>query len=71
MHEQVYPSAWLIVLSHRQVYEALDNITPTDAYHGRIREANTVRGLTKEQIMQRRRWHDLGLMPLNEEVICT
>lgn len=55
--------------NNRRVHESLDNLTPTDVYCGRGREIITARNLVKEQTMRRRRRHNLGLMPLNEEVI--
>ena len=52
-----------------QVLLALGNLTPADVYHGRAREIVTARDLVKEQTMRRRRRNNLGLRPLNEEVI--
>ena len=55
--------------NNRRVHESLDNLTPPDVYYGRGREIITARNLVKEQTMRRRRRQDLGLMPLNEEII--
>ncbi|BEQ13148.1 transposase [Desulfoferula mesophila] len=55
--------------NHRRVHESLDNLTPADVYHGRVRDIITARNLVKEQTMRRRRRQNLGLKPLNEEII--
>ncbi len=55
--------------NHRRVHEPLDNLTPADVYQGRAKEIIAARNLVKEQVMRRRRRHNLGLMPLNEEII--
>lgn len=55
--------------NHRRMHESLGNLTPADVYHGWAREIVTARNLVKEQTMRRGRRHNLGLGPLNEEVI--
>lgn len=55
--------------NNRRVHESLDNLTPADVYHGRAKAIVTARNLVKDQTMRRRRRHNLGLMPLNEEII--
>ncbi|MCF8066345.1 MAG: integrase core domain-containing protein [Desulfarculaceae bacterium] len=55
--------------NHRRVHESLNNLTPADVYHGRGREIITARNLVKEQTMRRKRRHNLGLSPLNEQII--
>jgi len=55
--------------NYHRVHESLGNLTPADVYHGRDREIVTARNLVKEQTMRRRRRYNLGLRPLNEEVI--
>ena len=56
-------------LPNRRVHDSLNNLTPVDVYHGRAREIITAGNLVKEQTMRRGRRHNLGLMPLNEEII--
>jgi hypothetical protein len=55
--------------NYRRVHEALDNLTPADVYHGRARKIQAAKSMVKEQTMRRRRWLNLGLEPLNEELI--
>ena len=55
--------------NHHRVHESLDNLTPADVYHGRAREIKAARNLVKEQTMCRRRRLNMGLEPLNEELI--
>ena len=55
--------------NHRRVHESLGNLTPADVYHGRAQEIVTARNLVKEQTMRRRRSQNLGLKPLNEQII--
>jgi len=55
--------------NHRRVHESLGNLTPADVYHGRAGEIIKARNLVKEQSIRRRRRQNLGLMPLNEEII--
>lgn len=55
--------------NNRRVHESLDNLTPADVYNGRAREIITARNLVKEQTLRRRRRENLGLMPLNKEII--
>jgi hypothetical protein len=38
-------------------------------YHGGAREIITARNLLKEQTMRRRRRYNLGLSPLNQEIM--
>lgn len=55
--------------NNRRVHESLDNLTPADVYHGRGKEIISARNMVKEQTMRRRRRQNLGLIPLNEEII--
>jgi len=55
--------------NHRRVHESLDNLTPADVYHGRGKEIISARNMVKEQTLRRRRSQNLGLEPLNEDLI--
>eukprot|EP01022_Parablepharisma_sp_SALTPOND_P022229 TRINITY_DN44681_c1_g1_i3.p1 TRINITY_DN44681_c1_g1~~TRINITY_DN44681_c1_g1_i3.p1 ORF type:complete len:359 (+),score=52.33 TRINITY_DN44681_c1_g1_i3:1489-2565(+) len=55
--------------NYHRVHESLGNLAPADVYHGRAKDILTARNLVKEQTMRRRKRHNLGLRPLNEEVI--
>ena len=55
--------------NHQRVHESLYNLTPADVYHGRDKEIIEARNLVKEQTLRRRRRQNMGLEPLNEEVI--
>jgi len=55
--------------NNHRVHESLDNLTPADVYTGRGAEIITMRQLVKEQTMRRRRRENLGLKPLNEELL--
>jgi len=46
-----------------------DSQTPADVYHRRARDIITARNLVKKQTLRQRRRKNLGLMPLNEEII--
>ena len=54
---------------NERVHESLNNLTPADVYHGRAREIIGARDLVKEQTMRQRRRVNMGLEPLNEEII--
>ena len=55
--------------NNRRVHESLDNLTPADVYNGRDRQIIAARNLVKKQTMRRRKSQNLGLIPLNEEII--
>jgi putative transposase len=55
--------------NHQRVHESLYNLTPADVYHGRYKEIIEARNLVKEQNLRRRRRQNMGLEPLNEEMI--
>jgi len=44
-------------------------MTPADVYYGRAREIQTVRNMVKKQTLQQRRRKNLGLPPLEKDVI--
>jgi hypothetical protein len=45
--------------NHSRYHEALDNLTPEDAYFGRVEEVKSRRELIKERTFQRRRAENL------------
>ena len=55
--------------NNRRVHESLVNLTPADVYYGRTEQITAARNLVKEQTLRQRRRINLGLMPLNEELI--
>ena len=55
--------------NNRRVHESLDNLTPADVYHERGKEIISARNMVKEQTLRRRRSQNLGLEPLNEDLI--
>ena len=55
--------------NNERVHESLNNLTPADVYLGRAREIIGARDLVKEQTMRQRRRMNMGLKPLNEEII--
>ena len=55
--------------NYQRVHESLDNLTPADVYLGRAKEISTARNLVKEQTMRQRKRINMGLTPLNEELI--
>ena len=55
--------------NYQRVHESLDNLTPADVYHGRAGEITKARNLVKEQTMRNRRRMNMGLEPLNDELI--
>jgi putative transposase len=55
--------------NHQRVHESLDNLTPADVYHGRAAQIAKARNLIKEQTMRNRRRMNLGLEPLDDELI--
>ena len=55
--------------NHRRVHASLDNLTPADVYNGRTREITKARSLLKDQNMRNRRRMNMGLEPLNDELI--
>ena len=55
--------------NHERVHESLDNMTPADVYFGRAKEIQTMRDRVKKQTLQQRRRKNLGLIPLQRDVI--
>lgn len=55
--------------NHGRVHESLDNMTPADVYYGRAREIRMLRNVVKEQTLRQRRRKNLGLPPLESNVI--
>jgi len=55
--------------NHERFHESLNYITPADVYYGRAREIQTVRNMVKKQTLQQRRRKNLGLPPLEKDVI--
>lgn len=62
-------SSFVKYYNHERVHESLDNMTPADVYNGRAREIQTLRNRVKKETMQQRRRKNLGLMPLQRDVI--
>ena len=55
--------------NHERVHESLNNMTPADVYYGRAREIQTMRNMVMKQTLQQRRRKNLGLPPLEKDVI--
>jgi transposase InsO family protein len=55
--------------NNERVHESLDNVTPSDVYHGRHHEILTARQLLKMQTLRRRRCYNQGQTLRNEELI--
>ncbi len=55
--------------NNERVHESLNNLTPADVFHGRTREIIGARDLVKIQTMRNRRRLNMGLEPLDEEII--
>ena len=55
--------------NHQRVHESLDNLTPADVYHGRVKKIAKARNLVKEQTMRNRRRMNMGIKPLSDELI--
>jgi putative transposase len=55
--------------NHQRVHESLDNLTPADVYQGRAAQIAKARNLIKEQTMRNRRRMNMGLEPLDDELI--
>ena len=55
--------------NNRRVHESLDNLTPAAVYHGKGKGLIPARNMVKEQTLRRRRNQNLGLEPLNEDLI--
>jgi putative transposase len=55
--------------NHRRVHESLNNLTPADVYYSRARDITEARNLVKEQTLRRRWRENMGLTPLNEEIV--
>lgn len=55
--------------NYRRVHESLDNLTPADVYHGKAADIAKARNLVKERTIRNRRRINMGLEPLNDELI--
>ena len=55
--------------NNERVHESLDNMTPADVYYGRAKEIQTLLDIFKKKTLQQRRRKNLGLMPLQRDVI--
>jgi putative transposase len=55
--------------NHERVHESLSNMTPADVYFGRARRIQTMRDIVRKQTLQQRRRKNLGLPPLEMDVI--
>ncbi len=55
--------------NNHRVHESLDNLTPVDVYLGRDKEILAAREIVKEQTLRRRMRHNMGLAPLNQDLM--